>query len=123
MSYISYQILCLNKVADTNTTKMKLLALVSSKIVFAALSFDLNMCLVKFDGENNYHIVCGYCTADISVDDTYSGEEMLVRADDGTKESMSSVCQTVHPETELKAKMYLCVDENCVDGHRIIISE
>ena len=107
MAHKTYQILQLKRCGKI--IQVKLLSLVSQQIVQGEICYDLNAWLLKLCGEKEYHIISGYCDADVSIDNTFTNDEAIVIGEDGIRNNMSDICKPMESYSDFIKAIYLCV--------------
>ena len=108
MSYITYQILNLTRAEDGITT-LSLLKAVDKNEVQATLVFEPLVCL-QLECEKDWHLVAGYSPADITLSDTFSGEE-AIQIIEGVYYHLSEKCLAISRDAQLKKGMFITVQQ------------
>ena len=109
MGYITYQIRSCKYQKDK--TILNLCAMSSRREFEAEIQYALDAWLLKIKGETEYHLVRGFCEANCSLSDTFSGEEAIVNGKDGVCYRMSEICKPMKADFKFEDQMYLCVEK------------
>lgn len=107
MGYITYQIR--NCEHQKDKTILDLCAMTSGRRFKAEIQYAYDAWLLKIKGETEYHIVRGFCEANCSLSDTFSGDEAIVVGEDEGCYMMSEICKTMKADFKFEDQMYLCV--------------